>query len=235
VPPAAEDVLLRDRGRQHNAVGAVAQARQNLSGGLLDDREVDIQLVGCSRYGRRLDVDLGEVTEPVDTLLGLSDFLRRVPGAFQLARFAADDLVSRFGIAGDIDSAHVDAPPRIDEERERDFALVPVEAWYRVDVGESVAIVAEAVADELGRLGQARAGERLAGLDLYQPAYLFLWHQQLARHPHVRHGVLAPLGDADRDVDVLLVGRDRDLRGIDPELDITAVEVVGAQRFQVGG
>ena len=43
------------------------------------------------------------------------------------------------------------------------------------------------------------------------------------------------LGDGDRDVDLLAVGRDRDLRGIDVELEVAAVQVVRAQRLQVRG
>jgi hypothetical protein len=39
----------------------------------------------------------------------------------------------------------------------------------------------------------------------------------------------------DGDEDLLAVGRDRDLRRLDVELEIAAVEVVGAQRLQVGG
>ena len=124
-------------------------------GRLLDHRHVDVDLVGRALHRRRLDVDLGEVAEPVDAAACESAiFSREYHAAFELAHLAPDHFVARAGVARDVDAAHVDAAAGIDEERERDLLLLLVELGHGVDVGERIAVVAEAVADELGRFGQ---------------------------------------------------------------------------------
>src|SRR6185312_16215456 len=57
--------------------------------------------------------------------------------------------------------------------------------------------------------------------------------QQLAGEMHLGYRVPWSLGDVDRDVDVFFVRRNRNLRRIDGKLQVAAVGVVAAQRFQV--
>jgi len=43
-----------------------------------------------------------------------------------------------------------------------------------------------------------------------------------------------PLGDIDRDIDIFLVRGNGNLCGIDIELQVTPVQVIGAQCLQIG-
>jgi len=51
--------------------------------------------------------------------------------------------------------------------------------------------------------------------------------------PNVADAVFRALGDIDRDVNLLLVGRDRNLGRIDLKLEVTAICVIAAQRLEV--
>jgi hypothetical protein len=154
---------------------------------------------------------------------------------FGLAQLAANHLVACPRVAGDIDAPDIHTAARIDKYGERDLALFLVELRRRIDVGEGIAFVAQALADGLGRLGHALAGEHFARLDLDQLRQFLFGHQQLPGQLDRGNRVLLALGDVDGDVDVLLVRRDRHLRRFDIEFEIAAIQVKGAQLFQVAG
>ncbi len=232
----AEDVRLRHRGLHGKALGGgVAQAEVERAGVALGHRHVHVHLVGGARDGRRLDRHFREVAGALQALLRARDLLQRVPRALELAHLAADHLVLRLLVAGDHDASHVDAPARIDEEREARDALVAIEVRHRVDVGERIAVVAQAVAQLLGGVDDLLAREHFALAREHQAAQLRLAHDEVAAELDLAHVVHRPLGDGDGDVDLLAVGRDRDLRRIDVELEVAAVEIERAQRLQVGG
>ena len=152
-----------------------------------------------------------------------------------MPQFAADHFVAAAGIAGDVDTAHIDPPPRVDHYRKSDTLCGLVQLGDRVGVGKSITLVAQPVGDFFGALVEFLAREGLARLQLDQPAQFGFRQQQLAAELDIGHGVLFALGDIDRDVDVFLVRRDRYLRRIYIELEITVVEVIGTQGLQVAG
>ena len=231
----AEQVLLGDRCRQHDALRAgEARTQHQIAGGALLDREVDIDLVGRTRHGRCLDVNLVEEAEAVDTGARTVDRRSVVPPSFHLAHLAANDLVARLGVAADVDPAHIHATTRIDEHREGDLSLFLVHLRSSVDVGEGIALIAQAVGDRLRGLGQPLARKGVARAQLGHRQVLRFGQHQIAGKAHTADGVLLALGDVHGDVDVLLVGRDRYLRRIDIEVQITLVQVKGTQRFKVG-
>src|SRR6185503_17671075 len=117
---------------------------------------------------------------------------------------------------------------------ERRRPLDAVDLRYGIDVGERIAIAAEAVGQRLGRLRELFTRIDVARTDLDQAHQLGFGQQQLAGQLDVGNRVFGPLGDIDGDVDVLLVRRDRNLRRIDGEFQVAAVRVVAAQCFQVG-
>ncbi len=102
-----------------------------------------------------------------------------------------------------------------------------------IDVGECVAVAAETVRQRLGRLGQLFARIDITRVDLHEAHQLGFRQQQFAGELHLGYRVSRSLGDVNRNVDVLLVRRDRNLSRIDGEFQIAAIRVVAAQRFEV--
>ena len=232
---AAEQVLLRDRRRQHDVLGAgEAGAEHQVAGRTLLDAEIHIDLVGRARHRRSLDVHLVEEAETVDAGARAVDRGCVVPAALHLPHLATHDLVARLGVAADVDAADIHATARIDEDGERDLALLLVDFGRRVDVGEGVALVAEAVGDGLGGFGELLAREDLARAHLRQRDVFGLRQHQITGETQAGDGVLLTLGDVHRDVDVLLVGCDRDLGRVDVEVEVALVQVEGAQGLEVG-
>src|SRR5690606_16431683 len=125
------------------------------------------------------------------------DLVTGIPAAFQLAHFAAYDFVPRAVVPGDIDAAHVNPPAGIDEERERRLVLAAVQVGRCIDVGKGITVIAQAVADVLGRLGYACPRVGFTRLDGDQLQYLRLGQQKFAGNLDIRHRVLRTFGDAD--------------------------------------
>ncbi len=107
-------------------------------------------------------------------------------------------------------------------------------AGTRVDPGERIAEHAEAFAEGPGGVGHGLGAIGLARPDRHQRLEVFFLAQVLALQLDGGHGVGLALADVDGDRDVLLVGRDRDLGGLDVELEVPAVEVIGTQCLEVG-
>ena len=126
--------------------------------------------------------------------------------------------------------------PGHDLQVDADRALLAVDVGNRLDLRERVADVAQRRGDRVGGVLEQLARERLAGLDQ---------HQLAAGLPSGRIGVAGELdvgdrvdlafGDAGGDVHVALVGADRDLGGVDAEIDVAAVQVVRVELLQVAG
>ncbi|TLD44349.1 MAG: hypothetical protein FAZ92_03390 [Accumulibacter sp.] len=93
--------------------------------------------------------------------------------------------------------------------------------------------MAKLVGDRLGALVQPLAREDLARPDLHQLPELLFGQRQVAGQLHRGDEITLPFVDADRDVDLFLVGRDRHLRRLDAEFEIAAIQVVRAQRLEV--
>ena len=74
----------------------------------------------------------------------------------------------------------------------------------------------------------------LAGLDLDQRLEFILLFQIVALHGDLGDYKSFALGDIDGDHNFLLIGRDRNLRGVDLELQIAFGEVIRAQCFHIG-
>ena len=231
----AEHVVLLDRRRQRELVGArEARAQEQVAGRFFLDRDREVDLVLRARHFVGLDVHFAEVAEPVDAVARQLDLAAVVPRRFELAELAAHDLVARARVAGDVDSAHVDAALQLGHEVDHDLTGGAIDVGTRLDLGERVAEGAEALDESLRRFGHRFGAVRLAGLDLHQRLEVFFLAEVFAFELHRRHGVGLAFGDVDGDGDVLLVGRDRNLRRLDVELEVAAVQVVGAQRLEIG-
>ena len=209
-------------------------AQHDRARGLLLDPHGHVDLIGRPGYRRRLDLDFAEEARLVDPLLGQLQLLAVEKASLELANLAAHHLVAGARVADDVDPPHIDAPPRVDQKREGDLALFLVDGGIRVDVGKSIALPPQPVDDGLGRLGELFSRKRLSRLDRDQRAKLLLRDEQLASELHLGHLVFVALGDVDGDVNVAPVGSDRDLGRVDAELEVAAVQVIRAQRFEIG-
>ena len=231
----AEDVLLLDRSRERKLVGrGEAGSERKIARGLFLDRHGEVNLVGRAGHLGAVDVDLAEVSEPVDSVARELDLATVVPRRLELPELAPDDFVARARVAGDVDPPHVDAPLWLGHQRHRHAGVVTVDFRARIDLRESVAEGAEAIDESASGLGHCLGAIGLARLHHYQRAEVFFLAEIVALEPDSRDRVQLAFLDVDGDRDVLLVGRDRDLRRLDLELEVAAVLVVRAQRFEVG-
>ena len=231
----AEDVVLLDRGRQRQLLGVrVAGAEQQVAGGLFLDLHGQVDLVGSARHLGGVDADLLEVAQPVDTVARQLDAAAVVPRRLELAELAPHDFVARARVAGHVDAAHVDAALRLGEEAHDHLAGGAVDLGPLLDPREGVAVEPEQVGDALGGLGHGLAAVGRARPHQHARAELVVLAEVVAFQAHGGDGVGLALTHRDRDRDLLLVGRDRDLRRLDRELEIAAVHVEGAQCLQVG-
>src|SRR5690606_23425365 len=231
-----EEVRLHDRARQDHLLGArEADAERDVAGGSLGDGAAQVDLVGCIGDRPGVDLDLGEVAAAVDSRAREPDLLGVVPRVLVLPEFAPDHLVARADVARDVDATHVNPAAGIDEDVEGDLALFAVDLRHGVDVGERVAQRAELLGNPLGRVGQLAAREHVAGLELHQRLEVVLAAEQLAAEADARHPVELALVDVDGDLDAVLLGRNGNLRRLDVELQVAAVEVERAQRLEVTG
>ena len=145
-----------------------------------------------------------------------------------------NDFVTRFGVAGHIDLAHIDATARIDKQRETDQTFLPVDIGRGIDVGERIAFVTQTFRDRLDGLIHFVAREDLTRCDLDQLFDLFLGHDEFADNLHAADHVTVTLTLGNRQIDVFFVRADRYLCGINRIIQVTAILIEGAQFFHVG-
>jgi hypothetical protein len=94
--------------------------------------------------------------------------------------------------------------------------------------------VAEVVGERLGGFSHLFGVVRLARADGDQRLEFVFLAQVVAFELHAGDHVALALRHVDGDRDVLPIGRDRDLGGVDAEFEVAPVEVVGTQRLEVG-
>ncbi len=232
---AAKQIGLRDPPGKNQPLAAVdARAHGKAAGRLLLHRHVHVHLVCRALYLRRFHIDFGKVIQFVGALLGLLDLRHIEPRAFDLTEFAADHFVARLGVAGDVDVPYINTLTGVDHEVERHFMLFLVHLRNRVHVGERITFLAQTFADFFTGLGQRLARESVTGFYLDQLFDLFPGDQGIAGHADFGYGIFRAFGDVDGDVDVLLVRRDGDLRGIDGELQIAGIQIERTHGFHIG-
>ena len=232
----AEEVALADRTTQDQARAlGETDAGGDRTGGLLLHAVVDVDLVIGAGHRWGLDVDFLEEAQALEAGLGLVDQVGRRPPAFHLAHFATQHFVFGLGVTAVVDAVDVGTLARVDHEHDVYRVVLFVRLWHAVDVGEGVALVAQAAGDQLGRGGHHLAREYLARLHQQQRLDLVFRHLEVTGQLHVANGVLLAFVDVDGDVDVLLVWRDRHLGRGDVHVDVAAVQVVGTQALKVTG
>jgi hypothetical protein len=152
-----------------------------------------------------------------------------------LTHLAAQHLVAGARIALHVDPAHIDALAGIDEKGHRDLVFCFIDLGDGIHVGEGIALVAQQIGNPLGAFSGRLARKELAALELDQREQLLRRHRGLARQLDVTDTEGLAFIDDDRDINLFLVGADRDLSRLDVEFDIAAIQIEGAQRFQIAG
>src|SRR6266849_1890753 len=231
----AEKIALLNRGLNDELVDiGKSHTEQHRAGGFLLDPHGDVDLIGRATHRRSLDLDFAEIARLVDSLLGELQLLAVEKAALELAHLATHHLVAGARVADDVDPPDIDAPSGVDQKREADLALFLVDIGIRNDVGKGIALPPQPVGNGLGRLGELFPGKRFARFDRDQRAKLRLGDEQVSPELHLGHFIFLALGDVDRDVDIVTIGGNRDLSGVDSELEVAPVQVVRTQRFEVG-
>ena len=193
----------------------------------------DVHLVGGPGHGLGLDANLAEVSELEQPLPGAIEVAVDDPRAFELAHLAPQDLVPGVVVAPELDAPHVHPLTRVDEEGKIHLTLVLADLRHRIHVGERIALVTESGLHVRGRLRHVAPIEDVPLADLHQIDELFGRDDQVAGELDGADIEGPALGDVDRDVDETLVGGDGDLGGIDREVDVPPIEVVGPQALEI--
>ena len=103
-----------------------------------------------------------------------------------------------------------------------------------VHVCKRITLVAQQGTDLFCRPGNPFSREHVTGINIDQRKYLFWRNDKVTGKGHDLDLVLLTLNDVYRYIDIFLVRRNGDLRGIDLELEITAIKIMGAQNLEVG-
>ena len=204
------------------------------AGGLFSHVDHQIDLVGRARHFLRFHVHFREETQAVHAVAGQADLVAVVPGGFVLTELTANDFVTRAVVATDVDTAHVGAACWFGLQHKIDAIVLAVDFGHSLYAGECKTKTGEILGEGLGGFGHLVGVVGLAGADGHQRLELVLTVQVVAFEFDTRHHIPLAFRHIDGDGDVLLVRRDGDLRRVHTELEVAALQIIGAQGFEVG-
>ena len=164
-----EEVLFFDRGLQNEAVTAdrVAGADAERAGRLVDHIDNhDDAIRSTARRGR--DVDGREVAESLQTALGAADGLLVEGVAFGDVELATDDIVTRTGVAADLDALDIGALALVDQIGHADRVVLEIAVAARNDAGKRIAGSRNALGDRFHRLLDVPGTVGIAGASFEQ-------------------------------------------------------------------
>ena len=190
-------------------------------------------MIRCVSHLNGFNAHFFEVTQAVDPATRQPDFFTVVPGSFKLAKFSADHLVTRPLIASDVDTANKSPSAGISLDRDVDAVVAAVHRGFGLRSSKSEAEVRKIIRERFGGLRYLIGVIGLTRLDLDKRLEFVLLLQIIAHHRDLGDNKAFALGDIDGDHNFLLVRRDRNLGGIDLELQIAFGQVIGAQGLQI--
>ncbi len=210
-------------------------AGHDRTGRLLLDAVVDVDLIIRTWNLRRFYVHFLEEAQALETSFGLVNQIGRRPTTFHLAHLATQHFIFGLGIPAEIDAIDVRTLTRVDDERDRHRIVFVVSFRNTVDVGKGIAFVTQAPCNQLGGGSHHLAREHLTFFCQQQRLDLFLRNLEITAQLDVAHGIALAFVDVHGDIDVLLVWRYGYLGRGDIHVDVTAIQVIRAQAFQVTG
>ena len=229
-----EDVVLREARRKNDAFrSGVAGAKRDRARRTFLHVHLKVDLIAGARNGLGFGRNGLKVAETVDAVARKLHLVAVEPGGFVLTHFAADHFVARAVVARDVDAADVGAAARVDRVDDVDRALFRVR--NRIGIGARKCVA------ERGELVRNRGRHVLHGLSVVDVAFLqgheriqlIIEPEHVALELRRADRVLFAFGEVDRDVDVGLIGGNRNLDRIDPEVEVALIHVEGADRLQV--
>src|SRR5262249_31352836 len=224
-PAASEEVPLREVQRADQAIGrAVPATDREEAGGFLGDVDRDDDLV-LGRPGRGRRVDLVEVVQVDQLLLGAGELLRRVEIAFRHRDLTAQDLFLAARVPGDVDALDEDLGALVDLEFDVDPARRQVLDDHGIDVGGRSADRAVDVGDLLDAVPEVRPREHVSGFEQDPAPDLLLRQHVRPRHVHGADPELRALDHLDADSGPRLLAVDVDVGRLHPGLDVAMVVV----------
>ncbi len=136
-------------------------------------------------------------------------------------------------VTREIYTAHVGAFARINKKLEVYNALFVVNFRNTGDPGKVVALVTQTLGQQFFGTGNTRLGKYLFSFGQQKTAQIFFRQDYITRQLNLANIVDLALTDIGGNVHRLFVRAYRDLGGIDIELDITPVQVKGAEFFEI--
>src|SRR6185437_7906696 len=232
----AEQIALTDRDiAEHALAGREAGADREFTRRLLLDIDADHRLVGRAA-GIGGDVDLLEVAQILDALLRALQLRGIERVALDQTELAADHLVERPHISGDVDTLDIDARPFLDLESHVDRATVDVALDPRLDIDKGIAPVAERFSERRDGLVDLVGVVPVAFRDGHQRFQILGLHvRQLIGDADLAESVA--LAFLDREGDEEAVARRRQLghRRHDAEIGVSFRQVEFAQQLAIVG
>ena len=223
----AEEVLLGDLGRNDGMIqGAVSGADAEHARRFFLDADVDIRQ-GFIGALLGLEIDLLEIAQPVQGHVAVLQFGPAVEIPFDHGELAADDLVARLGVAGDVD------PVEIDQFSLGDLVghVDGLGFFLRFGAGDDVGIGVSLVVADLGQVIHV-LHDRFAVVEVLLPDLEF--RQQIrpggcklvAGDRHLAHAELLSLRNGDLDGDSVPVMGDLGLADLGVDEAVVQVEGV---------
>ena len=194
-----------------------------------------VHLIGGAGNALGFNINGFKVAQAVQTLFALLNLIVAQPCAFHLTHFAAQHRVFTGVVAFELDPAHIETVAGINVDVQLDGFIRVVDFRLGLYARVSITITAEHLLDVVFHLGHFTAVVQLARLDFGQLRHFRRVAGQAAVHYHVGQFVLFAFGDIDSDVDAFFVRRQADLRRINIETRIAAIQIEAAQDFKIPG
>ena len=228
-------VLLADaKAQSHFFSRRKTRTQRDAARWLFGHGEHQIDLIGGARDFDGFHVHVSEKTQTVNPVTRQADLVTVVPSRFVLTELATDHFVAGAVVARDQDAPDVSTARRFSLQHKLNTVVLTVNFWLGLHLGKSKTKFAEVIGEGLGGLGHGFGVVGLAHSDLDQRLEFIVLVEVVAFELHTRDHKTLTLGHVDRDGHFLFVGRHGHLGGINPELQKTTGQIIGAQGFEVG-
>ena len=192
-----------------------------------------IHLVRGSWHFLGIHPDFREKAQTVHSITRKLDLVAVVPRGLKLAEFAANHFVAGAIVARHLNASHIRTARRFGTQHKSDTIVFTIDFRHCFDTRKSEAKLAEVVRESLRGFCHQIGVVRLTRANFHQGLELVLALKVVAFQLHARDHEFFTFVDVDHQGDFLLVWRNRHLRGLNPEIEVPALQVIGTQCFQV--
>ena len=215
------------------ALGTVPDAEVKAAGVTLFHLVDHINLIRTARNTLSICVDGFEIAQTVQTLFTLIDQIATQPGTFHLAHFTTQDGIFRGIVTFKADLTHVETVTRIHVYTQFNRLVSIVDFRLRLYARVGITIAPQKLLDIIFHFGHFGAVIEFTRFYFRQGLNFGRVSGQVTTHLYPRKLVLLAFCDVDGDIDTFLIRSQADLRRVDIETSIAAIQIVTTQGFKV--